>query len=385
MNQRTLLASVALATAVVTGGVVATVAAVQPTGTVQALAAVATFPTPATTGVPASTALTPYTGPLTISSCGVVIDGKTINGDLNITKGNGTHSAATPCVTIRNSRINGIIDDGWTSKYNAGPVVVTDTEVANPTPRDVACISDTNYYLTRVYAHGCRSGAQADGYWEIRDSYLLADTEFGTAHMDAFITNGNYGQPFVLDHNSFLCKPNGSVPNGSGCAADLGLFGDFSAITNGTITNNLFRATNDAYFCVHTGYEPSKPFPNGKNLTYTGNVWEKGSSGTCGGAGSAVFAWNNSAGTWCNNLFSDGTQALPGNTDNCGSVPPTTVTTTTVKAPTTLGTVVSTVPAPTTTKPPVTTTTKPTTSTTGPVTTTTACLRTLPRVCTVAG
>ena len=44
--------------------------------------------------------------------------------------------------------------------------------------------------------------------------------------MDAFITNGNYGAPIVLDHNG-SCAAHRPVPNGAGCAADVGLFGDF--------------------------------------------------------------------------------------------------------------------------------------------------------------
>jgi hypothetical protein len=328
-------------------------------------------PTVATTGVPVGTTLTAYTGPMTITSCGVTIDSKLITGQLVIKAGNGTQSASTPCVTIKNSLVKGTVYDGWTSQYHAGPLVMTDSEVANPTPADCATISDTNYYLTRVYAHGCRSGAQADGFWDIRDSYLLADVEFGSAHMDGFISNGNYGQKFVMDHNTLLCKPVNSVPNGAGCAADLGLFGDFSLISNGQITNNYIKATSDAFFCVHTGYEPGTPYPGGGNLNFTGNVWEwSGQKGQCGGAGSATFNWNNSAGTWCNNTWSIGGPVLT-SADNCPGG--TTTTTTSPVVTTTLPPTTTTKPAPTTTttKPPVTTTTVPPTTTTVPPTTTT--------------
>ena len=331
----------------------------------------ATYPSPSNTGVPAGRLLTAYTGPSTIRTCGVVIDSKVVNGDLTILAGNGTHSAATPCVTIRNSLVKGIIDDRWTSYSCAGfsgcgPVMIVDTEVAVPVPVDVAAVSQSNIYMWRSYVHGARAGVNCDGYCEIHDSFLLADKEFGSTHMQAFLSNGNYGAPMVLDHNSLLCAPTGPVPSGAGCAADLGFFGDFSAITNTTVTNNLFRATNDAYYCLHSGYEPGKPYPNGGRLTFTGNIFERGSSGTCGDA-DPVFNWNNSAGTWCNNVWdNDGTNVLPGNTDNCGSAPPTTVTTTTRPVPPTSGSTPSSVPAPTTT-----TTTvvapAPTTTTTAPV------------------
>lgn len=329
--------------------------------------AAASFPTATNRGVPAGVTLTPYAGPLNITSCGAVLDGVIVNGDLTVSAGNGTHSAATPCVTIRNSLIKGIVDDKWTAR-GFGPVVMTDSEIANPTARDVAAISDTNYYVWRSYIHGARSGGQCDGYCEIRDSMLVADTESGSAHMDAFISNGNYGAPMLLDHNSLLCQPSGSVPNGSGCAADLGLFGDFSAITNVTVTNNLFMAP-DAYYCVHSGYEPSKPFPNGGNINFTGNTFARGSSGKCGDAG-PVYSWANSAGTWCNNTYDNGGNVLS-TPDNCPTG------TTTTKAPTT------TVQATTTTKAPTTTTVAPTTTTTKPTTPTTECLHTVPKVCTI--
>ncbi|MCU1466823.1 MAG: hypothetical protein JWM72_2751 [Actinomycetia bacterium] len=277
------------------------------------------FPSAANTGVPGGTNLTTYTGPTTIRSCGVVIDSKVVNGDLTILAGNGTHSASTPCVTIKNSLVRGVIDDKYAGYscggvQGCGPLVITDSEVAVPVPADVAAVSDANYYMWRSYVHGARSGAQCDGYCEIHDSFLLADKEFGTAHMDAFITNGNYGAPIVLDHNAFLCAPTGAVPNGSGCAADVGLFGDFSAVTNMTITDNLFKATNDAYFCLHSGYEPGKPYPNGGGLNYTNNVFERGANGKCGVA-DAVFNWYNSAGRWCNNMYDDGATVLA--SDQC--------------------------------------------------------------------
>jgi hypothetical protein len=277
------------------------------------------FPSVANTGVPDGTNLTTYTGSTTIRSCGTVIDSKIVNGDLTILAGNGTHSASTPCVTIKNSLVKGMVDDKYASYscggvQGCGPVLITDSEIANPVARDVAAVTEANYYMWRSYVHGARSGVQCDGYCEIHDSFLLADKEFGSAHMDAFITNGNYGNPIVLDHNAFLCAPTGPVPNGAGCAADVGLFGDFSAVTNMTITGNLFKATNDAYFCLHSGYEPGKPYPNGGGLNYTNNVFEAGSNGKCGDA-DAVYNWNNSAGRWCNNKFSDGRVVL--DTDQC--------------------------------------------------------------------
>ena len=59
-------------------------------------ATTSSFPDASNTGVPAHVSLTPYTGPLTINTAGTVIDGKLVNGCLNIAAGG---------VIIRNSRV----------------------------------------------------------------------------------------------------------------------------------------------------------------------------------------------------------------------------------------------------------------------------------------
>jgi hypothetical protein len=277
------------------------------------------FPSTANTGVPTGTRLTNYTGPMTIRSCGAVIDSKIINGDLTILAGNGTRSYATPCVTIRKSLIKGTIDDKWAdfvcgSKVGCGPVVMIDNEVAIPRAADVAAVSDSNIFMWRNYVHGARSGVQCDGFCEIRHSYLVADHEYQSAHMDAFISNGNYGHKMVLYHNSFLCQPvNGPVPNGAGCAADVGLFGDFSAISNMTVTNNLFKATSAAGYCAYTGAGlSSKPYPNGTKLVWKDNVFQRGNNAKCGFAG-AVRDWKgNSGNVWCNNTWDNRVAVLSG-------------------------------------------------------------------------
>src|SRR6185436_13657010 len=75
------------------------------------------WPGPHNTGYPrglsgdarASVTLTSYTGPTTISKCGVVIDSKIVSGDIVVTAGNGSHSPDAPCVTIKNSLVKGVI------------------------------------------------------------------------------------------------------------------------------------------------------------------------------------------------------------------------------------------------------------------------------------
>jgi len=82
-----------------------------------------TFPPNASnTGVPAGTVLSAYTGPLTITAAGTVIDGKIINGSLRV---------SAPDVVIKNSQINfkgmwGVDGDG------AKNLTVQDCDIVGP-------------------------------------------------------------------------------------------------------------------------------------------------------------------------------------------------------------------------------------------------------------
>jgi hypothetical protein len=279
--------------------------------------------TPSTAGAPGSgntgtiagTALSRYTGPLTIRNCGVVIQSKIIVGELDIVASNGTHSAATPCVTIRNSRVIGSVHDSYAAR-GRGPVLLTDTEIAVPSPNNGGGLDEANFYGWRLNIHGARSDVQCDGYCELHDSWIHGNYFVPPAHLDAFITNGNYGHPIVLDHNVFECRiiNLASAANGGGCSADVGMFGDFSPISNVTMTNNVFKANPvDFYYCAYTGaHQAGKAYPTGTNLRWIGNVFENGpGGGTCGDAG-ASYDWQAGPGNvWSGNVWSNGTPVQP--------------------------------------------------------------------------
>lgn len=338
------------------------------------------FPTLANTG-PGSAQLTPYTGPSTITQCGVVIDHKDVPFGLDIRAGNGSRaitdnesaSKAQACVVIINSKVHGVIDTRWTGYHTPtyGPVHIADTEVIGD-GTDNAALTETNIHVWRSYVHGNRSGMQCDGFCEVHDSYVVADTEVGAAHMDAFITNGNYGNPLLLDHSTWLCQPKfgGAVQQGAGCAAAIGLFGDFSPITNVTVRNNQVLGETENAFCLRTGQDQSgnggghKPYPNGSNDTWTGNVFPKAATGTSCNVVPPDWTPSHSAAqhdVWCNNTTDGHTLSYPA-AETCAPG----TTTTSGPAPTTTS-----LPVPTTTVAPTTTTVLPVT-TTVPVTTTTS-------------
>jgi hypothetical protein len=239
-----------------------------------------------------------------------VIDSKIVNSGLDIVAGNGTHSASTPCVTIKNSRIMGNIDTSYAGQ-NHGPLVITDSELAIPTPNDntFAGLTQSNWYAWRINIHGARTNAQCDGYCELHDSWLHDNYYLSPNHLGGFLSNGNYGAPMVLDHNSLVCNlANPAAADGlAGCSGDINLFGDFSAITNVTVTNNILRSSDDASYCAYTGAGITKPYPVGTNLVWKNNVFERGANRKCASNG-AVAGWDYNAGNiWSGNTWDDGT------------------------------------------------------------------------------
>lgn len=291
------------------------------------------FPTSTNRGYPKGDTLTTYTGPSTITTC-QTIDHKIVPFGLDIRVTNGKKALydneaqykANACVIITNSWVKGIIDTRWNSFHNPtyGPVYIADTEVSGD-GTDNAALTEANFGVWRSYIHGNRSGAQSDGYFELHDNYLLADKEIGSAHMDGFITNGSYGAPNILDHNTIACIPTGSVPNGAGCAAAVGLFGDFSAVSNIIVRNNLFPSETQNAWCLRTGQDQhsnSKPYPVGNNINFSGNVFPQ----KAGGCTAKPYDWTPSISAanndiWCKNVTDTGALIFP-EAENCKTTTP---------------------------------------------------------------
>lgn len=277
------------------------------------------FPSAATTGVPDGVTLTAYTGPLTITKCGVVISNATINGSISVAVGNGTHSASTPCVTITNSKINGVV--GTASSTGAdGPLVLNHVEVSAPTNSNVQAVALSNFYLDSVNVHGgANGGVECYGYCSISNSWIHDFYNAGSTHYDGIISNGTSGNPLVIDHNTVGCNfyASASGANG-GCSADLGLFGDFGTISNVTVSNNLFLASptssipgSTSAFCMYGGDESSKKFPTSSNVVVTGNTFQRGPNKKCGLFGAIADMTISNGNAWSSNVWDDGTVLQP--------------------------------------------------------------------------
>lgn len=260
--------------------------------------------------------LTPYTGPTTITSCGVVIDSKIVNDTIIVQAGNGTTSKDTPCVTIRNSLVKGVI---YSEQASYGPVLIQDTEVSPPDLPWWENIGRSNFFAYRVDSHGGEGVIKCDTHCEAADNWVHGMQLGGSYHYNAF--GGNGTNDFRILHNYASCGDWASVSNPSddaGCSAVIGFYGDYAPIQNITIDRNYLASTFDmsaarlntqAGYCLNPGYYPGKPYPDTHNLTVTNNVFARGGSGKCG-----VFGPTNSlngigapnGNVWQGNRYSDG-------------------------------------------------------------------------------
>ena len=120
-----------------------------------------------------------------------MIDGKTVNSDLNIDASN---------VTIRNSKVNGQIRLRFDS--SATNLLIEDTEVDGGGSTWGACITDQNFTARRVNVHGCENGIHVNHDVTVEDSYIHnLSTIDGTGHVDgAELDNG----PATFQHNTVV-------------------------------------------------------------------------------------------------------------------------------------------------------------------------------------
>jgi hypothetical protein len=269
--------------------------------------------------------LTAYTGPTTINSCGTVIDGKIVTGDIILQAGNGTHDPGTPCLTIRNSLVRGVIH---TDEARFGPLVVSDTEV--DLDGGVGWWENVGRYNTftyRVNSHGGEGVIKCADYCEAHDNWVHGMHLGGSYHYNAFGSNGMEAADgrFVIDHNWASCGDwsgrDGAATGDAGCSADIGFYGDFAPIRNVTIHRNFLAGMRidptvpgardrQPGYCLNPGYYPGKPYPSPTDVTVTENVFGRGSSGKCGVFGptnSLNKAGSPAGNAWLGNRYEDGT------------------------------------------------------------------------------
>jgi hypothetical protein len=241
---------------------------------------VAGFPSAANTGYPHGLPgdtrkpvnLTPYTGPMTITVSGTVIDSKDISGQLHINAKN---------VVIKNSRIRVANTAAIDSRNHDANLLIVDTEIdgqgKDTSTGGIALIGWTGMTLLRVNAHDSGDIVRLDGRMTIQDSWLHDATGLNGAQHNDVIQSTHATYVRIL-HNRLdnakvqtsciLLKADlGSISdvvvdsnllNGGGYAFYWYDSNDHSyRITNGKVTNNRWLRTSDGgYYATGGRYGP---------------------------------------------------------------------------------------------------------------------------------
>lgn len=246
--------------------------------------------------------LTPYTGPMTITTAGTVIDGKLISGDLNIVANN---------VTVKRSKVQGgRINTGYSAQSGA---VIEDVEI--DAGRSVSsCIGESNFTARRVNLHGCGQGVNAYNF-TLTDSYIHDLYGENVVHSEAIL---GYGGGIVVRHN-YLSGNYGAT--GSWSPTDGGMSSSVSFYTHGSwgpMNNVVFEqnrlnvgggARDYAGFCLYAG---GSLMSNG---TFRDNVFARHpqNPSRCGYHGTVTDFPTGGGSCWSNNKFEDGTVISGGN------------------------------------------------------------------------
>jgi hypothetical protein len=252
------------------------------------------WPNANNTGVPAGTALTPYSGPMTVTTPGTVIDAKQITGVLEIRAAD---------VTVTRSAIIGNVSVG-----SGGSLAISDSLI-DAGDREGTGLEAENYTAVRVHVVGGNRSMYCANNCSIRDSYVHGQMtdETGVMHESGIRMEQNT----TLIHNTITCDaPN--VPPDAGCSAGLTGYGDFAPVRDNLIQNNLFLPSTGGA-CAYGGSSAGKPYSDdAANIRFIDNVFSRGRNGKCGGY-FPVTDFDRSApgNVWSGNVWDNGGTVSP--------------------------------------------------------------------------
>ena len=211
------------------------------------------WPDATNTGVPAGTTLTAYTGPLTITTAGTVIDRRKITGCVVIKANN---------VTIKNSLLqtNGCFFNVLSDNGNTG-LLLQDVEIDGQgnTTGDSA-VNGGGYTCLRCDIHGTSDGFKAGTGVIIQDSWIHDLAQGPGGHNDGVQSLGTTSLKII--HNSIV------VQDGATSAIILST-GSASAMKNVEIRDNLLGG---GAYTVYGGYASGRDtLSKVANISITGN------------------------------------------------------------------------------------------------------------------
>lgn len=240
--------------------------------------------------------LTPYTGPMTITADGTVIDGKTITGALVVRAAN---------VTIRRSHVNGTVNVGYGESRN---VLIEDVEIDGRNTT-YAGLGSANFTCRRCNIHGAAQGISGFNF-VLEDSWIHDLYGTGTVHSEAVLGyNGN----IVMRHNRLSGNYNGA--SGGFAAGDGGMSAAVALYTHGAwgpIDGVVFEhnwlnvGSGDrdyAGFCLYSGGALTS------NGVIRNNVFARNpmNPGKCGYHGNVFDRPTGPGSHWEGNRMEDGT------------------------------------------------------------------------------
>jgi hypothetical protein len=231
-------------------------------------------------------ALSLFSGPLTITTPGAVIDGKLIRGALVID---------APNVTITRSRIEAptgnfaVYETADGCGLTLDHVEITAAMGAHP---DRAVRPAPNLVMNHVFIHGTQRGVSAADGMVLVNSYLDEFDNPSANHASAVGSSGNVHN-VVISNNVLGCGAHL-------CSSAMSLYPEQGPNTNWTITGNRF---NGGSYCLYMGFNAAAGESPNTNLNVTGNFFGTEYSPNCGVYG-PLASWSWSTGNvWSNNRW----------------------------------------------------------------------------------
>jgi pectate lyase len=207
------------------------------------------MPNADTAGVPAGVTLTNYTGPMNITKPGTVIDGKIINGQLNVYAAN---------VTIRNCIIR---SDGWwgIEGEQASNLRVENCDIIGGNLPNSGILG-AGTFVGNDISHVSIGIQLTGGASTVRGNYIH-DLFYGNGdpHYDGITLLGGQNH-VIIEHNTF------SVPQDGGTASIL-IGNNFGPVNDVLINNNLMLG--DPSYTVYFNKDAT-------NIVFTNNYVERG-------------------------------------------------------------------------------------------------------------
>lgn len=254
------------------------------------------------TGVPVGTSLSVYSGPMTITVNGTVIEGRIINGDLQIQAKN---------VVVRKCQLNGFIDIDEGEVDGAYNFLIEDTRV-NTGNRAVTAVGSKDFIARRCHITGGNRSVYCYHNAVVEECYILG--QWVSSAVRTHASGLRISQTSSIQRNSITCDVKDVPVMGgnpmtdvSGPSANMTGYGDFETVEHIDVINNYFGATDGGFGC-YGGSSAGKPYPNANNIRYMGNRWARGASGRNGVWGPITDFNSSSPGNvWSNNAYTDGT------------------------------------------------------------------------------